>query len=107
MKDGDGLSSHGVKQLRGGNGALQWLVTNSRPDLAAAVSLSQGNVTTMKIADHAQMNKLVRQAKKDADFQIHIHCIPMDRLSYGRILRCIMGHPTRWQLTRRHVDLWM
>ena len=46
---------------------LQWLVTNSRPDLAAAVSLSQGNVTTAKIADHANMNKLIRQAKRDAD----------------------------------------
>ena len=59
-KDGDGLSSHGVKQLRSGNGALQWLVTNTRPDLAASCSLSQGNVQSAKIADHNEMNKLIR-----------------------------------------------
>ena len=37
-KEGEQLTAAGVRQLRGGNGALQWLVTNSRPDLAAAVS---------------------------------------------------------------------
>ena len=41
--------SSDVKILRGINGEVQWLASNTRPDLAAGVSISAGNVNKAEI----------------------------------------------------------
>ena len=40
-------------------------------------------MTTAKVQDHQHMNKLIRQAKRDADYSLWIHAIPMNRLAFG------------------------
>ena len=43
MKDSDAITSKKwLKRFRGANGALQWLCSNTRPDLAADTSINAG-----------------------------------------------------------------
>ena len=41
-RDAEPLDAKATRMLRGANGCLQWLVTNTRLDLAAATSMSHG-----------------------------------------------------------------
>ena len=58
---GNLTGKEGTRILRSGNGSLQWLVTNTRPDLAADVSLSAGNVTNTTVNDINNLNKIKGQ----------------------------------------------
>ena len=60
-----------AKQFRGANGALQWLVTNTRPDLAADTSISAGTSGTgiMK-SSSVNAQKLLRKAHDRIDVEI-------------------------------------
>ena len=69
--------------LRGINGSLQWLVTNTRIDLAAKVSLSASETSNPTIESLHKANKLIRQAQRDDTLPIHIHAIPLDQLNFG------------------------
>ena len=77
------LDASGLKALRGINGSLQWLVSNTRVDLAAKVSLSASETANPTIESLQKANKLIRQAQRDDSLPIHIHAIPMDKLSFG------------------------
>ena len=77
------LDAAGLKTLRGINGSLQWLVSNTRVDLAAKVSLSASETANPTIASLQKANKLIRQAQRDDSLPIHIHAIPMDQLNFG------------------------
>ena len=77
------LDAAGLKTLRGINGPLQWLVSNTRVDLAAKVSLSASETANPTIASLQKANKLIRQAQRDDSLPIHIHAIPMDQLNFG------------------------
>ena len=70
------LGAAGLKTLRGINGSLQWLVTNTRIDLAAKVSLSASETSNPTIGSLQRANKLIRQAQRDDTLPIHIHAIP-------------------------------
>jgi len=59
---------------------LQWLVTNSRLDLAAPTSISQGNHSQGRVKHLQEANKLVRTAFATADTPIVFQSIPLDRL---------------------------
>lgn len=76
------LDAAGVKHLRGVNGEIQWLATDTRPDLAAGVSISAGNVNKAEIADLQNANKLVNTAKADADIPIIFNPIPIERIRF-------------------------
>ena len=76
--DGDGL-----RCLRAINGSLQWLVTNSRPDLSARVSLSASATSNPTYGDLQSANKLIRQAQRCKEIPITIQSSPMDRLTMG------------------------
>ena len=65
------------------NGSLQWLVTNSRPDLSARVSLSASATSNPTYGDLQTANKLIRQAQRYKDIPLVIQHIPMDRLTMG------------------------
>ena len=77
------LDQAGIKSLRGINGSLQWLATNSRIDLAAKVSLSASETTNPTIESLQKANKIIRQAQRDDALPIHIHAIPLDQLNFG------------------------
>ena len=77
------LDAAGLKTLRGINGSLQWLVSNTRVDLAAKVSLSASETANPTIESLQKANKLIRQAQRDDSLPIHIHAIPMNDLSFG------------------------
>ena len=77
------LDGKGLKCLRAINGSLQWLVTNSRPDLAARVSLSASATSNPTYGDLQSANKLIRQAQRYKEIPINIPSIPLDRLTMG------------------------
>ena len=77
------LSAAGLETLRGINGSLQWLVTNTRIDLAAKVSLSASETSNPTIASLQKANKIIRQAQRHSELPIHIHAIPLDKLNFG------------------------
>ena len=77
------LDAHGLKALRGINGSLQWLVSNTRVDLAAKVSLSASETANPTIASLQRANKLIRQAQHHETLPVHIHAISMDKLNFG------------------------
>ena len=77
------LDGKGLKCLRAINGSLQWLVTNSRPDLAARVSLSASATSNPTYGDLQSANKLIRQAQRYKEIPINIPSIPLKRLTLG------------------------
>ena len=77
------LDATGLKSIRGINGSLQWLCTNSRVDLSAKVSLSASEAANPTISSLQKANKIVRQAQRDDTLPIHIHAIPLDHLNFG------------------------
>ena len=77
------LDGTGLKFLREVNGSLHWLVTNSRPDLAARVSPSASATSNPTYGDLNTANKLVRQAQGYKELPIKIQSIPLHRLAIG------------------------
>ena len=57
------LEPHQIKLLRGVNGSLNWLATQSRPDLAAQTSMSQQAFPNPKIHHLRQASNVVRRAR--------------------------------------------
>ena len=70
-----------VSALRAVNGALQWLCTQTRPDLAVQTSLSQQCFPNPTVYDLLQVNQAVRRAKQQSDFKIKVPYIPVKELS--------------------------
>ena len=66
------LDQKEVSILRGINGSLNWLATQSRPDVAAQTSLSQHNLL--------EANNVIRRAKQFSDLQITFQPIPLHEL---------------------------
>ena len=64
------LTAAELTELRSGRGCLQWLAGQSRPDLAAAVSLSQ--VPKPTVATLLNVNKLLTVAYKTADWKLRL-----------------------------------
>eukprot|EP00435_Cladocopium_sp_Y103_P060613 s808_g22.t1 len=62
------------------NGGLNWVASQSRPDLAAQTSLSQQAFPSPTIHDLCEANNVVRRAKQHADLKITFLSIPADRL---------------------------
>ena len=59
-----------VKQLRGINGSLNWLSSQSRPDLAAQTSLSQQAFPNPKIRHLRAANNVIRRARMFQDLPL-------------------------------------
>merc|ERR1712155_404034 len=77
------LDATGLTTLRGINGSLQWLATNTRVDLCAKVSLSASETSHPTIGSLQKANKIIRQAQCDEALPIRIHAIPLDQLNFG------------------------
>ena len=75
------LTKDETNDLRGIDGSQQWLVTNSRLDLIAPTSISQGHHSHGQIKDLAEATKLVRQTHSTADTPLYIQSIPLGRIA--------------------------
>ena len=95
------LDAHGVKCLRGINGTLQWLVSNTRVDLAARVSLSASETANPTVDSLQKADKIVRQAQHEASLPIYIQSTPL--INY--VLEPLpMQHGRYAQMAHRRVD---
>ena len=65
MNDKTKLDASGLTSLRGINGSLPWLCTNSRVDLSAKVSLWASEAAHPTISSLQTANNIVRQAQRD------------------------------------------
>ena len=72
-----------MNRFRGANGALQWLCTNTRPDLAADTSISAGTAG-IGITRGAIQNtqKIIRKAHARVDVGIRIKSINPDDVRF-------------------------
>ena len=61
-----------VAALRAVNGALGWLSSQSRPDLAVQTSVSQQCFPVPLVQDLLQVNQAVRRAKQQSDLKITV-----------------------------------
>ena len=77
----DPLSESQIRVLRAINGSLNWLASQSRPDLAAQTSLSQQAFPRPTIRHLRDVNNAVRRAKLNRDLQIRFKTISPDRLT--------------------------
>ena len=70
-----------IAALRAVNGALSWLSTQSRPDLAVQTSMSQQCFPRPTISDLLQANQAVRRARQQSDLTIRVPYIPLAELT--------------------------
>jgi hypothetical protein len=70
-----------VAALRAVNGALGWLSSQSRPDLAVQTSVSQQCFPVPLVQDLLQVNQAVRRAKQQSDLKITVPYIPPSELT--------------------------
>ena len=75
------LNDKEVGCLRAINGSLNWLASQSRPDLATQVSFSQQSFPRPTISDALAANNAVRRAKQHADQTIRFRSIPSKSLT--------------------------
>ena len=69
-----------ISALRAVNGALSWLSTQSRPDLAVQTSISQ-QCSNPTVHDLLQANQVVRRARQQSDLKIQVPFIPLEELT--------------------------
>ena len=76
----DDLSESQIRVLRAINGSLNWLSSQSRPDLSVQTSLSQQAFPKPKIRHLRDANNAIRRAKMHKDLVIRFKSIPPERL---------------------------
>ena len=76
----DKLNPKELSVLRGVNGSLNWLASQSRPDLSAQVSLSQQSMSNPTVHHLCEVNNIIRRAKQHADMKIKFKRIPPESL---------------------------
>ena len=70
-----------VAALRAVNGALGWLSSQTRPDLAVQTSISQQAFPRPTVSDLLHANQAVRRARQQSDLQITVPYIPLSELT--------------------------
>eukprot|EP00434_Breviolum_minutum_P007463 symbB.v1.2.006585.t1/scaffold387.1/size215482/8 len=75
------LTEAQIRVLRAINGSLNWLSSQSRPDLAVQTSLSQQAFPKPKIHNLRDANNAVRRARQNKDLEISFKPIPIDNLT--------------------------
>ena len=72
-----------VRTLRTGNGQLQWLSKNQRPDLSARISISASAISNPTVASLQEVNKLIKHAKRNPESHLIIQSIPLKDILIG------------------------
>ena len=75
------LNSKEISVLRAINGSLNWLASQSRPDLSAQVSLSQQSMSQPTVHSLCEANNIVRRAKQHADLSIRFRATAPENLA--------------------------
>ncbi|OLP92915.1 Copia protein [Symbiodinium microadriaticum] len=75
------LTTDEIRCLRAINGSLNWLSSQSRPDLATQVSFSQQAFPTPVVADALAANNAVRRARQHRDLTLTYKAIPLPQLT--------------------------
>ena len=75
------LDASQVRILRGINGSLNWIATQSRPDIAVQTSLSQQCFPNPTIGDLREANNAIRRAKQHRDLVVRFQPISPHRLT--------------------------
>ena len=70
-----------VSALRAVNGALSWLSTQTRPDVAVQTSQSQQCFPRPTVFDLLQANQAIRRARQQSDLKIRVPFIPPEELT--------------------------
>ena len=70
------------KQMRAVLGAVNWLVSGTRPDLAASCSLLQQRVSKSVVSDLVDVNRLVKRVHELADLKVKIKSIKPENLCF-------------------------
>ena len=65
------------QSLRGLVGSLQYAASNTRPDISAKLSFVQAKITTAKVQDLMDANRLLHEAKQHKETKIVIKSIPL------------------------------
>ncbi|OLQ02761.1 Copia protein [Symbiodinium microadriaticum] len=78
----EAVSEDERRQMRGVLGALNWLVSSSRPDLAAGCSLLQQRVCEATVADIIELNKLVSLCHDNSGAYVWIRSIPLEQVQF-------------------------
>lgn len=77
----DPLSPEQMKVLRAVNGSLNWLTSQTRPDLAVQTSFSQQAFPRPTIQDFRSANQAVRRAKQEASLSLVFPSIDPSKLT--------------------------
>eukprot|EP00435_Cladocopium_sp_Y103_P008674 s3466_g2.t1 len=77
----DPLSDPQVRILRAVNGSLNWLSSQSRPDLSVQTSFSQQSFPRPTIQDFRKANQAVRRAKLESQLEIIFKPIDLELLT--------------------------
>ena len=75
------LNPSQIKVLRAVNGSMNWLASQSRPDLSVQVSLSQQSFPKPTIQDFRRINHAVRHAKQESKLSIKFKSIDPQNLT--------------------------
>ncbi|CAE7038139.1 RE2 [Symbiodinium sp. CCMP2592] len=75
------LTDDEIKCLRAINGSLNWLSSQSRPDLATQVSFSQQSFPKPTVNDALAANNAVRRARQHRQLSLTFKNIPLDKLT--------------------------
>eukprot|EP00435_Cladocopium_sp_Y103_P017469 s1627_g4.t1 len=75
------LSDSQIRVLRAVNGSLNWLSSQSRPDLAVQTSMSQQAFPKPTVQDFRKANQAVRRAKQERALGITFSPIDLDELT--------------------------
>ena len=71
------------QQMRAALGGINWLVSGSRPDLAAWCSLMQQRVNCACVSDLIEVNKLLSLARDHSKSYIWVKPIPVDSVQFS------------------------
>ena len=72
-----------VSQYRALLGALGWLMSQTRPDLAAQCSLAQQAMPTTTVLDLKRANQVLRRARRHDGLKIRILPIPVSEVRFA------------------------
>lgn len=75
------LDEKEISCLRAINGSLNWISSQSRPDLSTQVSFSQQSFPKPTVGDALAANNAIRRAKQHADLSIVYRPVPMAELA--------------------------
>eukprot|EP00435_Cladocopium_sp_Y103_P048189 s837_g14.t1 len=76
------LDSREISILRGINGSLNWLASQSRPDLSAQTSISQQSFPNPTVHHLLEANNIIKRAQQFSDLAITFKDIPVSKLRF-------------------------